>query len=249
TTRLVRRRGVRVGRRGTVVVVPGTLGSALIDGAGRHLWLVPPRLDELLLDPDGAGEAAAGRTVRPTDVNILYAPLIHALEPFWEVLPFAYDWRKGIPESARLLAEAARGRFGDAGFHLVTHSMGGLVARVMLAANPDLQNGGKLIMLATPNHGSVLAVEALTSDLGAAAFFRAFGLAVPPAPALAAFGRAAPPAPPWPRRGRGRVPTSSCLVRRKTRRPGPFTTSRRPGCRRNTWRRQPSSTPTWMRCW
>lgn len=40
--------------------------------------------------------------------------------------------------------------------HFVTHSMGGLIVRYFLSQH-DLQNMGKLVMLAPPNHGSMYA--------------------------------------------------------------------------------------------
>src|SRR5262249_42112101 len=95
------------------------------------------------------------------------------------------DWRKSIPELAIKLKGASRNRFGDEDFHIVAHSMGGLIARIMLRDNPEIQGDGKFVMLGTPNHGSWLAVHGLTSDLGAAAFVRSvIGIPIPPTPAL-----------------------------------------------------------------
>ena len=58
--RTIDRLGVPAGRLGNVVVVPGILGSDLADGDGRHLWLIPPRVEQLRLAPDGLGEAVVG---------------------------------------------------------------------------------------------------------------------------------------------------------------------------------------------
>ena len=41
---------------GNVIVVPGIFGSDLVDRQAGHLWLIPPRLDELLLKADGKTE-------------------------------------------------------------------------------------------------------------------------------------------------------------------------------------------------
>jgi pimeloyl-ACP methyl ester carboxylesterase len=185
-SRTLGRLGSPGGKQGNVIVVPGILGSDLVDGDGKHLWLVPPRLDELALAEDGISEAGPSRTVQPTDVNIVYALLSHALELSWNVRTFAYDWRKNIPDLAQELAAAATSQFGGEAFHVVAHSMGGLIARIMRRNNPDVQSGGKLIMLGTPNHGSWLAVNGLTTDLGAIAFFNSVaGIPVPPTAALA----------------------------------------------------------------
>src|SRR4051794_6007359 len=130
--RTIERLGVPSGRLGNVIVVPGILGCDLADGVGRPLWTIPPRVDELQLNPAGDGEAVAGRTVHPSGANFIYAPLVHTLQASWDVLTFAYDWRKSVLETAGLLAKAATDRFGGAPFHLVAHSMGGMIARLML---------------------------------------------------------------------------------------------------------------------
>lgn len=175
------RLGLPPGRLGNVVFVPGILGSDLTDGNGQHVWLVPPLFEQLLLAPDGTAEAAPGRIIQPTVPSpVFYLPLLQALELSWNVLPFAYDWRRDIPQTAELLAAAVRNRFGDEDFHIVAHSMGGLIARVMLHVHPGIQGDGKLVMLGTPNHGSVLALQILTSPEHAAYFFGLFGVDAPP---------------------------------------------------------------------
>ncbi len=88
---------------------------------------------------------------------------------------FAYDWRRDLVESARRLGEylealaRARGE-EDARFNIVGHSMGGLVARYYLRYG-DAEPGGpvtwagarrisQLILVATPNSGSIFALDA-----------------------------------------------------------------------------------------
>lgn len=93
---------------------------------------------------------------------------------------FAYDWRRDNVESAALLAQkitALKQKLGkpDLRFDIVAHSMGGLVARyyamyggrdVLKAAAPKPDWSGarhlnKLIMLGTPNAGSMDALRTL----------------------------------------------------------------------------------------
>ena len=172
------------GKLGNVVFLPGILGSDLADQANERLWIAPPRFDRLALSPDGVNEADPTRAVHPVAPNFPHAAMLRVLDASWHVLAFAYDWRRSVFETAERL-EAAVAIFGGEPFHIVAHSMGGLVARLLLAKHPDIQRGGKLVMIATPNHGSWLAVQALTIDLAAAAFFAAFRVAVSPALAMA----------------------------------------------------------------
>ena len=88
---------------------------------------------------------------------------------------FTYDWRRDLVESAHRLGEyldtlaTARGE-PDAKFNLLGHSMGGLVGRYYLRYG-DAEPGGpvtwagarrisQLILVATPNAGSVLSLNA-----------------------------------------------------------------------------------------
>jgi pimeloyl-ACP methyl ester carboxylesterase len=93
---------------------------------------------------------------------------------------FPYDWRRDIVESARDLGakiEELKQRLGrpDLRFDIVTHSMGGLVARYYAMygerdvldcpnALPDwagARNLGKIIMISSPNDGSMNAFRTL----------------------------------------------------------------------------------------
>jgi len=63
--------------------------------------------------------------------------------------------------------------------------MGGLVARMALHDEPTLLAGGRLVMLGTPNHGSIIALLALSSQLGASAFFKLLASFAPNVNAMA----------------------------------------------------------------
>ena len=102
---------------------------------------------------------------------------------------FAYDWRRDIVESARELGrtiEELKLRLGrpDLRFDIVAHSMGGLVARYYAmygmrdaldapVACPDwsgAQNLNRIIMIATPNAGSINALRVLLRGFSALSF-------------------------------------------------------------------------------
>jgi len=118
---------------------------------------------------------------------------------------FAYDWRRSNAENAALLGQFVRqkkayieaenlkryGKRGRVKFNLVAHSMGGLVARYYLrygeqgmpsSGEPKLNWSGatdikKLIMIGSPNAGSIKALEQLVHGIG----FGPFTFRYPPA--------------------------------------------------------------------
>src|SRR5690606_4532604 len=87
-----------------------------------------------------------------------------------------YDWRHSVREAAAKLAEALEQWLPQAEragqpVHLAAHSMGGLVARAMIADGGRgaaawqriaALPGSRLLMLGTPNHGSWEALRWLT---------------------------------------------------------------------------------------
>jgi pimeloyl-ACP methyl ester carboxylesterase len=108
---------------------------------------------------------------------------------------FPYDWRRDIVESARALGcliEELKRRLGrpDLRFDIVAHSMGGLVARYYAMyggrdvldiptgrAAPDwagARNLNSVIMIASPNSGSMNALRVLLNGFSAASFATTF---------------------------------------------------------------------------
>jgi pimeloyl-ACP methyl ester carboxylesterase len=101
---------------------------------------------------------------------------------------YPYDWRRDLVESARNLAfkiEELKRRLGrpDLRFDIVAHSMGGLIARYYAMYGgrdvldtrtaPDwsgAQNLNKVVMIATPNGGSMNALRVLLNGFSAASF-------------------------------------------------------------------------------
>jgi pimeloyl-ACP methyl ester carboxylesterase len=106
---------------------------------------------------------------------------------------FPYDWRRDIVESARALGcmiEDLKRRLGrpDLRFDIVAHSMGGLVARYYAmyggrdvldapVARPDwagAQNLNLVVMVATPNAGSISALRVVLRGFSALSFAKPF---------------------------------------------------------------------------
>lgn len=184
-----------------VVFVPGLLGSQLLRPDGSVAWLnlgntfghhdlsLPRKLpfaasrDDLhpgfLVGTDSALPRAFGFTEYADLLDLLDAAGYEAGSgPGQRYAVYTYDWRRDLVESARGLALRLEGlareaKDPDARFHLVGHSMGGLVLRWFLrygGAEPD-ENAGvswagarraaSVVLTATPSAGSIPALGAL----------------------------------------------------------------------------------------
>ncbi len=146
------RRSVGGGPR--VLILPGIVGSMLArvrdDGSNDTLWIdffdiFRGRLDALAL-PDT-------QPIVATDVHLAtYLRLkLWLRDQGFDADFHPFDWRLGIPELGRQLADRIRAEEADRVF-VVAHSMGGLVARA--AVHHGTEKLERLIMLGTPNFGS-----------------------------------------------------------------------------------------------
>jgi phospholipase A1 len=167
--------------------VPGTMGTELINSANEKLWPPKPsetqfgykRVDKLMGD-----DVRAGPIIRKVMCFNFYEPILEYFEALGyseggsekRLYLFPYDWRLDLETIADQLAakldEAERD--GAEHIHLVAHSMGGLVCRLVLETDkyigrawfPKLKT---FLALATPHHGAPLAlarVLGLDSTLG-----------------------------------------------------------------------------------
>jgi pimeloyl-ACP methyl ester carboxylesterase/tetratricopeptide (TPR) repeat protein len=157
-----------VGPQPVVFVVPGIMGSELAVGKDR-VWLDIPDLifggfAKLRIDATG---------VRATELfSRYYGALVQFLATTHKVVPFPFDWRLPVEKEADRLAEAVRGeleqcRKSNQPVRILAHSMGGLVARAMIARHGNLWRelcahpAARLVMLGTPNGGSHSITELL----------------------------------------------------------------------------------------
>ena len=144
-----------------VLIVPGIMGSQL--GLRRTpplpndiVWLDPLDIQQGRLAVLKVGAAAP---IVPLGV-VLFSHL--RLKLALRARGFAaefhdYDWRLGVAELGRALAERLA---GEERIAVVAHSMGGLVARAALK-HPATRHVERLILLGTPNCGSGAALQAL----------------------------------------------------------------------------------------
>ncbi len=164
--------GANPADRPAVFVLPGILGSHL-KRDGKRIWLgfrFVNGLKQLAWDP------ATAASVEPDGpIGSVYDDLIERLADSHEVIPFAYDWRRPIEDEAARLADAVDAALSARNLsrqpvRLLAHSMGGLVARAMRLEKPEswkrmmARDGGRLLMLGTPNGGSWAPMQTLSGD-------------------------------------------------------------------------------------
>ncbi|HEU5407167.1 MAG TPA: CHAT domain-containing protein, partial [Nitrospira sp.] len=167
--------------RGTIIFIPGIMGSELTvteDDDDDVVWisfwrLIKGGIKKLQLAVDGTREADSKLRVQPSGLDKdSYAEAILWLKAYWNVEPFAYDWRKDLDQAAEDLKDLVQAKFKDQPVHLVAHSMGGLVSRNFIRlypkvwkamSEPKKVQGGRLIMLGTPNYGSYAIAQAMVA--------------------------------------------------------------------------------------
>lgn len=151
-----------------VFVLPGIMGSELAVGSDK-VWV-----DILDLMFGGLKKLRLnGATVTATaPITRYYGDIIEFLGQTHKVVPFPFDWRVPIEQEADRLAKNLQQELEEAKAHghpirILAHSMGGLVARTMIARHNALwrevcaQPGARLVMLGTPNGGSHAITELL----------------------------------------------------------------------------------------
>lgn len=175
-----------------VIFVPGIMGSELFlgekdDPAREKIWpgaiselFLPYQKMEILLNP----QLTVGDIIRRISISSQYENLIEALltcgfmedadAPTLRACP--YDWRKDNALAAALLADHVafmRSAHGpEVVINLVTHSMGGLIARYFLESghfsettHPGFANVRRLITIGTPHRGAPIALHAVLGQI------------------------------------------------------------------------------------
>lgn len=163
-------RSATAGPRPVVFVLPGIMGSEL-EVKGNRVWvdllgLTLGEFTKLRIDARG---------VNPTNAYArFYGELIEFLGESHKVVEFPFDWRLPIEQEADRLAlrvqtELHAAQADNQPVRILAHSMGGLVARAMIARHTELwaemcrHNGARLVMLGTPNGGSHSITELLVA--------------------------------------------------------------------------------------
>ena len=181
-----------------VVIVPGFMGSELVDMSGPNglIWIDPKLVfdaDELMalglkdfIPDEPEQDATDGVAIRPHGaIPLLYGGLKYDLEVRrYDVDIFGYDWRKNIEEAAEDLATLIRDRAGRRfrPFHLIAHSQGTIVARRALQlVGTDLarQLVSNLVLIGPATAGSFSAAFGVAGNHSLLDTMRRFGIEPP----------------------------------------------------------------------
>lgn len=165
------------------VVLPGIMGTDLAYRRDDKLWVdakdfVCGKFSKLALDPQNQEfpyPSSGTDAVYPLDPSPeFYGELMQKLAQRGEiVVPAGYDWRKPISVAADDLAETLLKCWPEGSarpLRFIAHSMGGLVVRSLLGRHPRLRqrfcesHGNRILMLGTPNGGSLAVARALLKD-------------------------------------------------------------------------------------
>jgi tetratricopeptide (TPR) repeat protein len=156
-----------------VFVLPGIMGSEL-ELNGNRIWI-----DFADLFAGGLAQLHIGATgvtaLRP--YAGYYGELVEFLAQTHKVIAFAFDWRLRPEQEADRLAQdlgraVAEAKAAGQPVRILAHSMGGLIARTMIARHPEVWRemtsvaDARLVMLGTPNGGSYSINELVVGQAG-----------------------------------------------------------------------------------
>ncbi len=146
------------GKRPIAVLVPGIMGSNLSKN-GKVLWInyfrfLGGELSDLKIRADDGVEASSL-------IKTSYKTLADHLSELYDVVTFAYDWRKQLGETASLFDSKIRELLKhEQPIKIVGHSMGGVLVRDFILRHDDTwqklnkSRGFQLLFLGAPLGGS-----------------------------------------------------------------------------------------------
>ena len=150
--------------RPVVVVLPGVMGSHLQTAGTDRVWFDPIDIASGGLDKIKWGQPS----VEAEELfAMFYGKICKHLAESHRVEPFPYDWRQPLDVLAERLGEflARLMKQTQQPIRLLAHSMGGLVVRACIYKRRSVidalmsRDGGRLVMLGTPNQGAHSMVE------------------------------------------------------------------------------------------
>ncbi len=163
---VIHNRGI-TGKKPLVFILPGIMGSNLtVDD--KKIWA-----DYISICSGKLSELVISNAVNPRSIHDqTYAGLVNYLNNDFDVMPFPYDWRASVKDTASLLATSINDALADEKrtcreIHFVAHSMGGLVLRALIHYYKDTWKNvlatqkPRVLMLGVPNEGSYSTIRFL----------------------------------------------------------------------------------------
>ena len=157
------------GTKPIVLILPGIMGSNLYrdeDKVWVDFWSFV-KGDLVKLDIN------AGNISAPSLMGSSYRKLAKYLSGKYDVLPFAYDWRRSLTEEAKNLDNTIKTLLTkEQPIHVIAHSMGGVLFREFILlkdsqwAKLNSLQGFKTLLLGAPLGGSFLIPETLSGRGG-----------------------------------------------------------------------------------
>ncbi len=170
--------------RQPVIVVPGFMGSTLVDGE-RRVW---PDVKRFTRKPEFL-QLPESLHLKPADLvsEVVVVPGLVKLDAYNRLIEylrdgllyeedvnlfgFPYDWRRDLRHAARELGERVaqlqeRVDFSHGKFVIVAHSAGGLVARYYIERMGGRHHIDRLILMGSPNRGTLKTLAAMLSGIG-----------------------------------------------------------------------------------
>ena len=156
------------GTKPIAIILPGIMGSNLYRDDNKvwvDFWSFV-KGDLIKLDINAANISA------PSLMGSSYLKLAKYLSNKYDVLPFAYDWRKSLTEEAKKLDDTIKILLAKKQpIHVIAHSMGGVFFREFILGGSQWQAlnsspGFKLLFLGAPLGGSFLIPETLSGRGG-----------------------------------------------------------------------------------
>ncbi len=156
------------GTKPIAIILPGIMGSNLYKDDDK-IWVdfwsfVKGDLTKLAVDAPGISA--------PSLMGSSYRKLAKYLSDKYDVLPFAYDWRKSLTNEAKKLDDTIKILLAKKQpIHIIAHSMGGVFFREFILGGSQWQalnnsTGFKLLFLGAPLGGSYLIPETLSGRGG-----------------------------------------------------------------------------------
>jgi CHAT domain-containing protein len=145
------------GNKPIIIILPGIMGSNLEDN-GNTLWINYLRF----LAGDLTKISIDIKSIKATSlIRTSYGKLVEYFKDSADVVTFAFDWRRPLPEAAEQLKTSIEKYLAfKQPIQIIAHSMGGVVARDFIINHPltwaklNKSKDFKLLMLGAPLGGS-----------------------------------------------------------------------------------------------